>query len=171
MHVRAGNTPTHIGKGLILVLVDYKTFLHLLFSQFTSLKTAQSQHRKLHCKKSSLSLSLLFSVLFHSTPTPTFLQTFFLSLQNAAHVSLNPFGQRCFCLIVNHENSIKTWLTKESKSKHSETWLKISAETPPTWGPGLGESGNTVCWRTQHNVCVKWEQRLPSDRAGRSSEF
>lgn len=168
MHVRAGNTPTHTGKGLILVLVNYKTFLHLLFSHFTSLKMAQSQHRKLHCKKSSL--SALFYFIQIITLTPTFLQTFFLSLQNAAHVPLNPFGQRHFCLIVNTENSTKTWLRHQNQNT-VKPGLQFQLKLHLPKGPGLRESGNTVCWRTQHNVCVRWEQQLPSDWAGRGSKL
>lgn len=114
------------GKGLILVLVDYEMFLYLLFPSFTSVRTIQSQHREQHYKKSSIFALFHFIPLLHPRPN------FFHCLWNAAHLPVKPSDQRCFCLMMNTENSAEIWLRNQNQNT-VKPGFRIAAATPPAW--------------------------------------
>lgn len=132
-------------KDFILALVDYEMLLCFPFPRFTSLRTVQSQHSKLHYSKSSL-LSLFSST---SSPTHTF-STLFSPAFEMLHIYPLSSLARDVCLMVNNENSTEAWL-RNQKQNMVKPGFQFQQKLHPPERHGLGESGK-LCCRTQQDM-------------------
>lgn len=115
-----------------------------MFPPFTRVRIAQSQKREQHYNKSSTFALFHFIPPLHSRPK------LFCRLWNAATSTLGALRPETFLFNGKHWEWHRN-MTKESKPKQGETsGLQLKPHLPER--PGVGESGNAVCWRSWQDV-------------------